>query len=331
MTWRRTALVRAIASYAVSGLAVAVAGALVRGPGVLGVQLAARARLVDHVDRLVGQAPVVDVHRGQFGRAAQRRRAVAHAVELLVAVAQAAQDQHGVRHRRLGDHDLLEAARQCVVLLEVAAVLLEGGGADAAQVAAAEHRLENVGGIHRPARGGPGADYGVNLVDEQDGIAPFAQRADHPLEALLEVAAELGAGEQGAEIEADDAGVAECRRDRALGDAQRDPFHDGGLADAGVADQHGAVLVAPAQDLQGTVDLIFAPDQGIDGAVGGARGEIGSVALQQLRGAGATRRGAALCGTRAAIRRGHLRAVVRDRFQHVDPGDALFLEKEGGV
>ena len=38
------------------------------------------------------------------------------------------------------------------------------------QLAAREHRLEHVGGVHR-AFGGAGADDGVQLVDEEDHLA----------------------------------------------------------------------------------------------------------------------------------------------------------------
>ena len=70
---------------------------------------------------------------------------------------------------RLVDVDLLEAAHQRAVLLEVLAVFLVGGRADAAQRARLQRRLQQVGGVHGAAGGGAGADHGVDLVDEQDG------------------------------------------------------------------------------------------------------------------------------------------------------------------
>ena len=75
----------------------------------------------------------------------------------------------GVLDRRLIDHDRLEAALQGGVLLDVLAVLVERGGADAVQLAAGQHRLEQVAGVHRPF-GLAGADDGVQLVDEQDDL-----------------------------------------------------------------------------------------------------------------------------------------------------------------
>ena len=70
--------------------------------------------------------------------------------------------------RRLDHVDLLEAARQRVVLLEDAAVFLVGRRADAAQLAVREHRLDQVRRVHDAARGGARADDRVDLVDEQD-------------------------------------------------------------------------------------------------------------------------------------------------------------------
>ena len=50
-----------------------------------GLQARARARLVDHVDGLVGQVPVVDVARGQFRRRLDGAIGIGDAVVLLVA------------------------------------------------------------------------------------------------------------------------------------------------------------------------------------------------------------------------------------------------------
>ena len=77
--------------------------------------------LVDHVDRLVGQVAVVDVARRQLRRRGERVGGVLHAVVRLEARLQAAQDLDGLLDRRLVHVDLLEAARQRMVLLEDAA------------------------------------------------------------------------------------------------------------------------------------------------------------------------------------------------------------------
>ena len=75
--------------------------------------------------------------------------------------------------RRLAHHHRLEAPLERRVLLDVLAVLVERGRADAAQLAARERRLEHVGRVHR-ALGRAGADQRVQLVDEQDDAARAA-------------------------------------------------------------------------------------------------------------------------------------------------------------
>ena len=109
-----------------------------------------------------------------------------------------------VLDRRLADEHRLEAALERLVLLDVLAVLVERGGADAAQLAARERGLEHVGGVHR-ALGRAGADQRVQLVDEQDDAA--RRRLDlleHGLEAVLELAAVLRARDQRAQVERQD-------------------------------------------------------------------------------------------------------------------------------
>ena len=120
---------------------------------------------------------------------------------VLVALAQAAQDRDRLLDRRLVDEDRLEAPLERGVLLDVLAVLVERGRADGVQLAAREHRLEQVRRVHR-ALGRAGADDGVQLVDEQDDLAlGVLDLLEHGLEALLELAAVLGAGDERAQVE----------------------------------------------------------------------------------------------------------------------------------
>jgi hypothetical protein len=116
----------------------------------------------------------------------------------------------------------LEAALERGVLLDVFAVLVERGGADALQLAAAEGGLDDVGGVHR-ALGGAGADDGVQLVDEEDDVLGAADLVHHRLDALLELAAVLGAGDHQGEVEGDDLLVAQDLRHVAVGDFLGEP------------------------------------------------------------------------------------------------------------
>ena len=66
--------------------------------------------------------------------------------------------------------------------------------------------------------------------------------------------------------------------DDALGQA----LDDGGLADAGLADEHGVVLGAPRQHLDHAPDLGVTPDDGVEPTVLGRLGEVDGVLLQRL-------------------------------------------------
>ena len=160
-----------------------------------------RGGLVDEVDRLVGQEPVGDVAVGQRRGRDERGVGDPDAVVDLVALAQAAQDRDRLLDRRLVDEDRLEAPLEGGVLLDVLAVLVEGRRADRVQLAAGEHRLQQVRGVHR-ALGRAGPDDRVELVDEQDDLAlGVLDLLEDGLEPLLELAAELGAGDERAEVE----------------------------------------------------------------------------------------------------------------------------------
>ena len=208
------------------------------------LHLQPRRRLVDEVDRLVGQEAVGDVAVGQRGGRDQRAVGDADAVMLFVLVLEAAQDRDGVLDRRLGHEDRLEAPRQRRILFDMLAVLVERGRADAMQLAARQRRLQQIRRVHG-AIGLAGADQRVHLVDEQDDAAVGRRHfLQHRLEPLLELAAVFRACDQRAEIEREQLLVLEAFRHVAVDDAQRKAFRNRGLADAGLADQHRIVLGA---------------------------------------------------------------------------------------
>ncbi len=135
----------------------------------------------------------------------------------------------------------LEATLEGGVLLDVLAELVERGRADALQLAARQRRLEDVGRVDG-ALGRAGTDERVQLVDEEDGVVGAAQLLDDLLEALLELAAVLGAGHQRADVQRQHALVGQRLRDVTGDDALGEALGDGGLADAGLADEGRVVL-----------------------------------------------------------------------------------------
>ena len=166
------------------------------------------AGFVDKVDGLVRQETVADIAVGQRRRRDQRAVLDLDAVEHLVPLFQAAQDGDGVLHRRLIDHDGLEAALEGGVFLDIFAVFVQRGGADAVQLAAGQHGFEQVAGVHG-AVGLARADDGVQLVNKEDDLAlALFDFVEHALQALLKLAAVLGACHHGVDVEFDQTLVA---------------------------------------------------------------------------------------------------------------------------
>src|ERR1017187_4338783 len=304
------------------------------------------AGFVDQVERLVGQETVRDIAVGERGGGEDGGILDAHAVVDLEFFLEAAEDGDGVVHGGLADEYGTETAGQGGVLFDVLLVLVEGGGADAAQFPASQRRLEEVGGVDG-ALGRAGADEGVQLVDEADDFAVgIDDLLDHRLEAVFELAAELGASDHAAEIDGHQLFVLELIGHVAAEDALGESFDDGGFADAGFADEHGVVLGAAAEHLHDAADLVFAADHGIEFALAGGFGEIVGVAFQRLILGFGVLVGDAL---RAADRNqgledgvvggagafqelaGGFIALLGDAQQQVFGGDELILEADGLV
>ena len=242
----------------------------------------ARAGLVDEVDRLVRQVPVLDVAVGEHRRGAQRLVGDLAAVMGLVAVAQAAEDLDGVVDRRLLDAHLLEAPLERGIALEVLAVLVERRRADRLHLTTRERRLEDRGGVDR-ALGGTRADEVVELVDEENDVAALGDLLHHLLEALLELTAILRAGHERGQVERVDLLVLEQLRHLVRGDPRGEALDDGGLADTGLADQDGVVLLAAREDLHHALDLGLAADDGVELALGRHLRQVAPELVEQLR------------------------------------------------
>ena len=245
-----------------------------------------RRRLVHQVDRLVGQEAVGDVAVRQHRRRHQRRVLELHAVVDLVALAQAAQDADRVLDRRLADH------------------------APAGSAARAPRPSRCTCGTRRAwsrrwcaARRAPASASACSTRPSTPSAAPapttvcsssmkrttwpcgVGDLLEHGLQALLELAAILRAGDQRAHVERDDPLVLQPFGHVAADDALREAFDDGGLADAGLADQHRVVLGAARQHLDDAADLLVAADHRIELALARQLGQVAAVALERLVGA----------------------------------------------
>ena len=132
---------------------------------------------------------------------------------------------------------------------------------------------------------------------------------EHRLQALLELAAVLGAGHQGAQVQGHHPLVVQALGHVAAHDALGQAFDDGRLADAGLADQHRVVLGAPGEHLDDAADLLVAADHRVELALAGGIGQVAAVLLQGLVGGFGVLAGHALAASDAGERLHDGRAV----------------------
>ena len=253
------------------------------GGGGLGGHTHLAGGLVHQVDSLVRQETVVDIPAGQPHGGLQGPVGDGQVMVGLILVPQALQDLQRGLGRGLAHGDGLEPALQGGVLLNVLAVLVEGGGADDPDLAPGQSGLEDVGGVHR-ALGGACAHDGVQLVDEQDDVAGLLHLVDGVLDALLKLAPVLGTGHHAGQVQGQDPLVQQVLGHVGGHDALGQALGNGGFAHAGLTDQHGVVLGAAGQNLDDPGNLLFPADDRVQLAAAGGLGQI----------AGKLRQGAAL-------------------------------------
>ena len=228
---------------------------------------------------LIDQVAIRDVALAERGGRHEGRVLDPDLVVDLVALLEPAEDRDRVLDRRLTDVHRLEAALECSILLDVLAVLVQRGGADGPQLAASEHRLEHVPGVDR-ALGGACPDDRVQLVDENDDLAlGVRDLLQDGLEPVLKFSPVLRAGDHRADIERDQAPVAQALRHVTGDDPLRKSLDDRGLADSRLADQHRVVLGAAREHLDHAPDLVVATDDWVELALSSRFSQVAPEAL----------------------------------------------------
>src|SRR6185295_7116677 len=104
------------------------------------------------------------------------------------------------------------------------------------------------------------ANQRVQLIDEDDDIARLYDFFHYHFETFLELAAILGACNEGAEVQRDDPPIEKVVGHLGGHNPLCKAFHDGRLADTGLADEDRVVLGAAAENLQHPLDLVLATD-----------------------------------------------------------------------
>ncbi len=227
-----------------------------------GVQLGLdhSASFIHEVDGLIRQEAVGDIAVRQRCGGDQGGILNLHAVVHLIALLQATQDGDGVLHSGLIHHDRLETALQSGVFFDILAVLVQGGRADAVQLAAGQHGLEQVAGVHG-AVGLARAHDGVQLINEEDDLAlALFDLVQDALQAFLKLAAVLSTGDQRTHVQAEHGAVLQVFGHIAAHDPLGQALGDSGLANAGSPISTGVVLGLTGQDTDHVADLLITAD-----------------------------------------------------------------------
>ena len=162
-------------------------------------------------------------------------------------------------------------------------------GADAANLAARERRLEDVGGVER-AFCRPGADQRVQLIDEHDDVRVLGELLHDRLEALFELSAILRARHNQRDVQRENPFVREEVRHITAHDLLRQALDDGRLADAWLANEHGVVLRPAAQDLLDPLELRLTTHQRVELVLDRGLRQIAAELSQERRFLGPRRR-----------------------------------------
>ena len=200
----------------------------------------------------------------------------------LVAGLQAAQDRDRVFDVGLSDHHRLKPSLQRRILLDMLPIFAERGRPNAAELAAGQGRLEQIGRVGAPF-GGSRTDHRVELVDEQHHVASGClDLAKDRLQAVLKLTAVFRAGDQRAEVERHHASPPQVLRHVGLHDPQGQPLGDGRLAHARLADQHRVVFRPPREHLDHAANLGIATDHRIELSLAGTLREVDAIFLERL-------------------------------------------------
>ena len=237
-------------------------------------------RLVHEIDGLVGQLAVGDVTVTETHRRFQRVFRDGHPMVGLVAGFQRVEDVQGLFRRGFLHVHRLEPAGQCRVALDVLAILIQRRRADGLQLPASQRRLEHIAGV-QPALSGTGSHQRVHLVQEDDYLTVGGRHlVDDRLQPFLELAPELGPGHQPAHVQRHHPLVVQRVGNVVADDLAGQALGDGGLAHAGLADEHRVVLGAPGQGLHHLADFLLPAHHRVQLANAGQLGEVHAVLFQ---------------------------------------------------
>jgi len=279
----------------------------------LGAQV--RRGFVNQVNRFVWQLSIRDVAVGKRGGSDDGWVRDANTVVNFVTRLESAQDADCIFHGRFQHHHRLETALQCGIFFDVFAVFAGSCRANQVQFTAGKHGFENVSSVHRAFRGARAND-GMQLINEEDDIAfSIGHLFQGSFQTLLKFAAVFRAGNQRRHVQLHDSFLFQTLRHITLDNALGQAFHNGGLAHAGVSDEGGVVFGSAGKNFHRAPDFLIAPDDRVEFALAGKRGQVAAVLFQSLKG-----------GFRVLAGNGLAAAHRAQRFQNRVAGNTVALQ-----
>ena len=194
-------------------------------------------------------------------------------MELLILGPEVGQYFNGLLNVRGFHHNLLETAVKGAVLFHYLGELVNCCGANALELSAGQGRFEHVCGIQASGCTA-GAHNGVELVYEKYKVRILPRFLDNGLEPLLEVSAILCSGHNRSNVQGHDPLLGKCRRNIPGGYPEGDSLHNCRFANAGLAYEHGVVLLAAAKNLYHAYNLRVTANHRVKFTLLGGTGEV---------------------------------------------------------
>ena len=192
-----------------------------------------------------------------------------------------AQDLQGFLFRSGFDEDFLKAAFQRGIALDIFAIFVQRRGSDDLQFAPRQGGFENVGRVEA-SLGRTCARDGVYFVDEEDRVLLPAQLFEQSLHPFFELTPVFGPGHERRYVERVEPLAADGGGNFVRCHPQGQPFDDGALAHAGLADQDRVVFLAAREDLHHAFDLLLAAYDRVDLPLAGQPREVHAELVQQV-------------------------------------------------
>ena len=201
-----------------------------------------------------------------------------------IAFTQSPQNGNRVFHGRLVNRDRLEAPFQGAVLFHVLTILVQRGRPDAVQLTASQHRLQQIGRVHS-ALGCAGPHNRMQLVDKQHHFAlRLLNFFEHGFEPLFKLPPKFCTGNKGTHIQDNHATILQTLRHISADDALRQPFHNSGLANTRLTDQHRIIFCAAREHLHDSANFIIPTNDRIELAQTCRLRQVPAIAFQGLIG-----------------------------------------------